>query len=139
MPILTRAKAAAPGLAVAATTLGVEAVALLAFAIVQLAQVNGSASIAAGGIAFAGCAVFLAMLARAVFRGRRWSRGPAVVTQLIQLPIAWTLREPPTAWVAGGLAVTAILTLVSLLLPSSTAVLVPPQSAEKPDSTTGKT
>lgn len=102
-----------------------EALALLGLAVLQLAQINGSPAIAASGAVFAGYAIVLVVLARGVVLGRRWSRGPAVATQLIQLPIAWVLREGATAPVSTALTVSALSTVICLLLPSSTAVFAP--------------
>lgn len=76
----------------------------------------------------------------AVFRGRRWSRGPAVAICLIQLPVAWSFAGGETWWVALSLAAVSIAVLVCLLVRSSTAVFVPdasgpdlPQSDPKAD------
>jgi hypothetical protein len=68
----------------------------------------------------------LLLVARGVFLGRRWSRGPAVAAQLILLPIAWSFRGGVTAWVSVALAVLAIAVLVGVLHPRSTAVFVGP-------------
>jgi hypothetical protein len=65
-------------------------------------------------------------VARGVFLGRRWSRGPAVATQLILLPIAWSFRGGVTTWVSVALAVVAIVVLIGVLHPRSTAVFVGP-------------
>jgi hypothetical protein len=71
-----------------------------------------------------GYGAFLAAVARGVLRGRRWSRGPAVATQLLHLPIAWSFNGGSTRWVAWTLIGSALTVLVCLLLPSSTAILV---------------
>jgi hypothetical protein len=68
--------------------------------------------------------LLLLVVARGVFLGRRWSRGPAVVTQLILLPLAWSFKGGATTWVSVVLAVLAITILVGLLHPRSTAVFV---------------
>ena len=68
--------------------------------------------------------VLLLLVARGVFLGRRWSRGPAVATQLILLPIAWSFKGGSTTWVSVVLAALAIAVLVGVLHPRSTAVFV---------------
>ena len=70
--------------------------------------------------------VLLLLVARGVFLGRRWSRGPAVATQLILLPIAWSFKGGSTTWVSVVLAALATAVLVGVLHPRSTAVFVPP-------------
>lgn len=106
--------------------LAVEGVGLLGLSALQFAQVGRSSTFAAVGVAFVAYAVFLLIVARGLLRRTRWCRGPAIAVQLIQLPIAWTLREGQTRWLAAVLGVTAVLAVVGLLLPSSTAALVPP-------------
>ncbi|MYS23854.1 hypothetical protein GTW78_27865 [Streptomyces sp. SID4948] len=56
-------------------------------------------------------------------RARRWSRGPALIMQLISLPIAWTMLHSDGAVIAGG-AVLGVLALTGLVL------LVHPATAE---------
>ena len=77
-------------------------------------------------ILMAAFGLLLLVVARGVFLGRRWSRGPAVVAQLILLPIAWSFRGGVTTWVSVTLAALAIAVLVGLLHPRSTAVFVGP-------------
>jgi hypothetical protein len=72
----------------------------------------------------AGFGLLLLLIARGVFLGRKWSRGPAVATQLILLPLAWNFVGGQTTWVAVVLAAVAITVLVGLLHPRSTAVFV---------------
>lgn len=53
-----------------------------------------------------------------------WVRGPVVLAQLIQLGVAWSFRGGETGGVSVALTVPAVLVLVLVLLPSSTALLV---------------
>lgn len=76
------------------------------------------------GIILLAYAALLVVVARGVFAGRRWSRAPAIATQLIQLPIAWSFLGGATTWFAAVLAAVSLTVIVSLLLPSSTRVFV---------------
>lgn len=123
----------APGLLVAAAALVLEAVGLLLLAVLQLVGSGGSSSIRAFGVAYAGYSVLLILVSAGLVRRRRWSRGPTVVSQLIQLPIAWSLSggsigRGPTGAFAVALGVLAVLALVGVLLPSSSAALGPPRT-----------
>jgi hypothetical protein len=98
----------------------------LGYAGVALGEVRTSRAVVGVGVAIlmAAFGLLLLLVARGVFLGRRWSRGPAVVTQLILLPIAWSFKGGATTWVSVVLAVVAITALVGLLHPRSTAVFV---------------
>jgi hypothetical protein len=111
---------------VAAIVLALEAVIALGYAALEVGQIRTSRAVVGVGVTIlmAGFGLVLLVVARGVFLGRRWSRGPAVVTQLISLPIAWSFRGGGTTWVAVVLAVLAITALVGLLHPRSTAVFV---------------
>jgi len=113
-------------LLVAAALLCIEALTALVFGFLEAGQVRASRAVVGVGVAIlmVGYGVLLLLVVRGVLRGRRWSRGPAVVTQLILLPIAWSFRGVPTTWVAGLLAAVAIATLVALLHPRSTAMFI---------------
>jgi hypothetical protein len=58
-----------------------------------------------------------------VTRGDAWARSPVVVTQLIQLLLAWNLRTSDSKWVAALMAVTAVIALACLLAPPVTRAL----------------
>jgi hypothetical protein len=111
---------------VAAALLALEGLAGLAYAGLEVGQIRMSrAEVGVGvSILMAGFGLLLLLVARAVFRGRRWSRGPAVVTQLILLPLAWSFKGGATTWVSVVLAALAITALVGLLHPRSTAVFI---------------
>ena len=118
---------------VAAASLALEGLLGLGYAGVALGQVRMSRAVVGVGVAIlmASFGLLLLLVARGVFLGRRWSRGPAVVAQLILLPIAWSFRGGATTWISVALAVLAIAVLVGVLHPRSTAVFVAPP----PDST----
>ena len=111
---------------IAAVSLALEGLLGLGYAGVALGQVRMSRAGVGVGVAIlmAGFGLSLLLVARGVFLGRRWSRGPAVVAQLILLPLAWSFRGGGTTWVSVVLAMIAITTLVGLLHPRSTAVFI---------------
>jgi hypothetical protein len=113
---------------VAAVLLALEGLLGLGYAGVALAAVRMPRAVVGVGVTIL-MAVFgllLLLVARGVFLGRRWSRGPAVVAQLILLPIAWSFRGGVTTWISVALAAVAIAVLVGVLHPRSTAVFVGP-------------
>jgi hypothetical protein len=68
-----------------------------------------------------GCVLLLA--ARALAKASSWSRSPIVLTQLIQLGVAWSFAGDPTTWVSVLLAVPAVAVLAVALAPSTTLAL----------------
>jgi hypothetical protein len=112
----------------AAALLAFEALIGLGYAALEVGQVRMTRAAVGVGVAIlmAGFGLLLLVVARGVFRGKRWSRGPAVAAQLILLPIAWSFRGGATTWVSVALAVVAIAVLVGVLHPRSTAVFIGP-------------
>jgi hypothetical protein len=121
-------------LLLAAGVLAIEALAALVFGGAALTQIRLSRAVVGAEVALwmLGYGVLLVALARSVLRGRRWSRAPSIVTQLILLPIAFSFRGEPTTWVAVAMGVLAVLALVGLLHPRSTEVFVGPRT-QPPD------
>ena len=111
-----------PALLVAAALLAVQALAALVFGVLEASQIRPVRAFMGIGVTVLMLAygVLLGLLARAVARARRWSRGPAVVTQLILLLLGYSFRQPPTTWAGFLMAVVALVALVCLLLPAST-------------------
>lgn len=58
-----------------------------------------------------------------VTRGDGWARSPLIVTQLIQLLLAWNLRTSDTRWLAALMAISGVVTLACLLAPPVTRAL----------------
>ena len=60
-----------------------------------------------------------------LWRLRRWSRGPAVIVQLVSLPVAWTLCGSGRLWPLAGaaLGLSALAVLGCLLNPTATEAL----------------
>ena len=111
-----------PALLVAAGLLVLQALAALVFGVLEIGQVHRSRPVVGIGVALImlGYAALLVVVARGVASARRWSRGLAVVTQLILLLLGWSFRQPPTTLTGLLLGVVALATLVCVLLPSST-------------------
>jgi hypothetical protein len=111
---------------VAAVLLTVEALIALAYAALELGQIQIFRAVVGVGVTIlmAGFGLLLLLIARGVFLGKRWSRGPAVATQLILLPLAWSFVGGGTTWVSVVLAALATAVLVGVLHPRSTAVFV---------------
>jgi hypothetical protein len=118
---------------VAAVLLALEALIALGYAALEIGQVRMSRAVVGVGVTIlmACFGAFLLFVARSVFRGKRWSRGPAVATQLILLPLALSFSGGGTTWISVLLAVLAVTVLVGVLHPRSTAVFVGPP-ADKP-------
>ncbi|MDO9456914.1 hypothetical protein [Nocardioides sp.] len=111
-------------LLVAAVLVAVQGVGLLALGIVGLldlvssrVEVGVSVSVFFGayGAALLACAWGLS-------RVRGWARGPVLLTQLIQLGIAWNVRD--NVLLAVPLALAAVVTLVAMLQPASVEALM---------------
>lgn len=62
---------------------------------------------------------------RGLWLCRRWSRGPAMITQLMALPVAWTLIQNGGGLIAVGTAIAAaaVAVLALLLNPTATEAL----------------
>jgi hypothetical protein len=113
---------------IAAGLLALEGLIGLAYAGLEVGQIRMSRAVVGVGVTvlMACFGLLLLVVARGVFLGKRWSRGPAIATQLILLPIAWSFKGGSTTWVSVVLAALAIAVLVGVLHPRSTAVFVPP-------------
>lgn len=109
----------------AASLVLLEAVTLVAFAVLDLADVtSGRIALGVGGsVFFVVYAAGEAVAAVGLLRLARWSRGPVVFAQLVQLGLAWGLREADPSWLSGLLALVALVVLVCLLRPATTRAL----------------
>ena len=115
-------------LVAAAILVAIEALIAVGYAATEIGQIRMSRAVMGVAVAvlLAGFGLLLLLVARGVYLGRRWSRGPAVATQLILLPVAWSFWGGATTWVSITLAVLAIAVLVGVLHPRSTAAFVGP-------------
>ncbi|MER8224684.1 hypothetical protein ABTZ58_29690 [Streptomyces sp. NPDC094143] len=78
-----------------------------------------------GGITLVVLALLPLLAARGLLALRSWSRGPAVITQLMALPVAYNLLQADSMAIPGGiaLAVVAVASLVLLINPETTRAL----------------
>ena len=114
-----------------------EALAAFVFGVLEIGQIRSSRAVVGVGVSavMLGYGLLLVAVARGVLRGRRWSRAPAVATQLIVLPIAWSFRAAPTTSVGLAMGVVAAAVLIGLLHPRSTDVFVGPSDPTSPRAT----
>ncbi|MCX2969590.1 MULTISPECIES: hypothetical protein [Streptomyces] len=81
-----------------------------------------------GGLTVLALALLPLITARGLWRLRRWSRGPAILTQLLALPVGWQMASSTGGWVPAGLAVAAVAIAVLVCLfhtAAATALGVP--------------
>lgn len=114
----------------AAAVAGLEALALFAGgAYLSVTSLTGTpdnlTQALTGGATLLALGLIPLLAARGLLRCRSWSRGPAIITQLMALPVAWTLLQADSAAIPGGiaLAAAAVTGLVLLLHPQTTRAL----------------
>ncbi|MEU1940334.1 hypothetical protein ACH4HG_04190 [Streptomyces coeruleorubidus] len=78
-----------------------------------------------GGVTLVVLALLPLLAARGLLGRRSWSRGPAVITQLMALPVAYNLLQADSMAIPAGiaLAVVAVAALVLLVNPETTRAL----------------
>jgi hypothetical protein len=78
-----------------------------------------------GGITLVALALLPLIAARGLLLRRSWSRGPAVITQIMALPVAYNLLRADSVAIPAGivLAVVAVAALVLLINPATTQAL----------------
>jgi hypothetical protein len=112
-----------PPLSVAASLVVLQGLALLVLGALELADLTaGRLSMGvSSAVFFVVYGVLLAACAWGLTRRQGWTRGPVLITQLIQLGIAWNLRDDPFA--ALCLAGTAAVVLAGMLHPATLRAL----------------
>ncbi|MFD8638876.1 hypothetical protein ACFV14_01055 [Streptomyces zaomyceticus] len=117
-------------LAAAAVVAGIEALGLVAGGVYMLvSSLTGTSGDLTGALTGAVTLVALGMIPLAAARGlwlrRSWSRGPAVITQILALPVAWQMLQANSAMIPAGvvLGVLAVAGLVLLVNPATTEAL----------------
>ncbi|HEX5568555.1 MAG TPA: hypothetical protein VFY14_16800 [Streptomyces sp.] len=70
-------------------------------------------------------AVLPLVAARGLWTLRRWSRGPAMIVQLMALPVGWQMAQNGGVWLVGGVAIslTALVVLGCVVNPTVTEAL----------------
>ncbi|ANS67860.1 integral membrane protein [Streptomyces lincolnensis] len=78
-----------------------------------------------GGVTLIVLALLPLLAARGLLGRRSWSRGPAVITQIMALPVAYNLLQADSMAIPAGiaLAAVAIASLVLLVNPATTQAL----------------
>ncbi|WP_338896153.1 hypothetical protein WBG99_10985 [Streptomyces sp. TG1A-60] len=78
-----------------------------------------------GGLTLIALALLPLIAARGLLLRRGWSRGPAVITQIMALPVAYNLLRADSVAIPAGivLAVVAVAALVLLINPATTQAL----------------
>ena len=112
-----------PPLTVAASLVVLQGGCLVAFGVLELANLT-SERLEMGvstAIFFIVYGVALGACAWGLTRQQGWTRGPVLITQLIQLGLAWNVRD--TSLVAIALAVTAAVVIAGILHPATLKVL----------------
>jgi len=121
----TQAFAAPPPLVVAASLAAVEGLVIGGYGVLELVSLS-SGRVMMGvttAMFFAAFAAGLLFCAWQLTRGMPWARSPLVLTQLIQLGLAWNFRDGGTLPVAIGLALVAAVVLAGLFHPASMRAL----------------
>ncbi len=112
-------------LLIAAVLVGVEAVALVVYGVVETFSITG-ARVAMGvttSVFFVLYGIALGWFARELLRRQSWARAPLVLAQLIQLGVAWSFRGGAGTAVAAVLAVLALGVLAGIFHPASIRAL----------------
>lgn len=124
-------------LAVAAVVVVLEALAVIALAVADLASIDGGRVAIGVGVAiffllYGGTQLVAAVL---LLRGRYGARGPIVMTQLLQLLIAWSLRDVDgdvlaIRYLPLGAGLAALVVLVCVLAPPVNRAIVEREATE---------
>ncbi|MFD7873066.1 hypothetical protein ACFV5G_02865 [Streptomyces sp. NPDC059766] len=78
-----------------------------------------------GGVTLIALSLLPLLAARGLLGRRSWSRGPALITQIMALPVAYTLLQADSAAIPAGiaLAIAAVASLVLLVNAETTRAL----------------
>ena len=109
----------------AVALVALEALTLVVLAVLEVAHLSGD-RVTMGvttTVFFLGYAAALLLCAYGLLRLVSWARSPVVLTQLIQLGVAWSWRH--TLAVAVPLALVSVAVLVGIFAPPSLAALEP--------------
>lgn len=71
---------------------------------------------ATGGVTLIVLALLPLFAARGLLARKRWSRGPAIITQIMALPVAYTLLQADSMAIGAGIALAAVSIAALVLL-----------------------
>ncbi|KAA1423837.1 hypothetical protein FE697_009760 [Mumia zhuanghuii] len=113
-----------PRIRLAALLVALEGVGIAAFGVLDLLDIHRDRVVLAlaTSLFFFAYATLLLATARGLWRLQVWVRAPIAFTQLIQLGIAWSLRDAAPL-VSAVLAVTAAVVMFGTLSPGTSALL----------------
>jgi hypothetical protein len=119
-------RAAPAPLVTAASLVAVEALVMLGLAAAELLSTDGGRLLLGltTTLFFLLYGVLLLLCAWLVTRGVGWTRGPILLAQLIQLGIAWSIRDVESGLVLGLLVVVSLVVLAGMLHPASLRFLL---------------
>ncbi len=108
-------------LVVAASLAAVEGGLVVLFGLAELRSLSPEriSSGLALSVFFVGYGAALIFCSWQLSRARTWARGPVLLSQLLQLLVAWSFWGGNTTWVAVSLGVVALIVLAGLLHPQS--------------------
>lgn len=112
-----------PALRVAAALVAVQGLVLVVLAVVEVASVASDrvALAVSTGLFFLAYGALLLAAARGLIQRATWARGPVLVTQVLQLGIAYNLHEH--LLIAAPLALYAVAVIVAMVHPTTIAAL----------------
>ncbi|WP_183094476.1 hypothetical protein [Nocardioides stalactiti] len=112
-----------PPLTVAASLVAVQGLVMVALAVLEIADLDPDrrAMGLSTAIFFAAYGVLLLVAGWGLWRRTAWSRGPALITQLIWIGIAWNIREHVGAAIV--VAVVALIAFAGVVHPDSIRAL----------------
>ncbi|MFF0343984.1 hypothetical protein [Kribbella sp. NPDC004875] len=121
-------------LKLAAAVVAVEGLALIVLGIAEAFTIHGSRLVL--GLTTTGFFIVygagLGLVARGLWKAARWSRGPTVFAQLIQLLVSYSFWGGSTKIVAVALAVLALVVLICVFQKASTDALADGASNDHP-------
>lgn len=119
-----------PRVTVAAVLSGVEGLVIAAFGCYELVlgvfgEPDSTRQAVFGGLTVLGLAALPLAAAAGLWRQRRWSRGPSMITQILALPVAWAMSSAGGVMLPLGLLLgaVALVALVCVLSPSTAEAL----------------